>query len=76
MRELLVRPVLELAELIRTGEVSARELVLTSLEQIEQLEPHINAFTHVAHDAALRSAETIEPIAPAQPESRFNCARP
>src|SRR5918997_316498 len=46
---MLFRPVTELAELVRSGEVSSRELVQTSLDRIEQLNPQLNAFgDHVA----------------------------
>ncbi|MBV9194380.1 MAG: amidase [Solirubrobacterales bacterium] len=55
----LLRPVSELAELVRSGELAARELVEACLRRIDELEPRINAFTHVAHDAALAAAEEI-----------------
>ena len=45
--------------MIRTGELSARELVEKSLRRIDALEPQVNAFTHVAHDAALAAADEI-----------------
>ena len=59
MNDLLLRSALDLAALVRSGEVSASELVETSLRRIDELEPQINAFTHVAHDAAITSAEQI-----------------
>jgi amidase len=59
MEELLFRSAVELAAMVRSGEVSARELVSASLARIEALQPSINAFTHVAYDAALRSADQI-----------------
>jgi amidase len=58
--DLLFRPATELAGLVRAGELSARELVETSLRRIDALEPTINAFTHVAHDSALAAAHAIE----------------
>jgi amidase len=57
--ELLRRPAVELAGLIRRGQLSSRELVEASLRRIDQLEPHINAFTHVAHESALAVADEI-----------------
>jgi amidase len=57
--ELLMRPAVELAELVRSGELSAVELVQASLEAIDALQPSINAFTHVAHESALETARTI-----------------
>ena len=64
MSELLFRSALELAALVRSGELSARELVETSLRRIDELQPKVNAFTHVAHDSALETAETISPNDP------------
>lgn len=60
MNGLLTRPAVELAALIRTGDVSARELVEASLRRIDELEPKVNAFTHVAHESALAQAEKID----------------
>jgi amidase len=59
--DLLFRPALELAALIRTGELTATELVTAALERIDELQPAINAFTHVAHEQALHTAALIEP---------------
>ncbi len=51
---------IELASMIRAGELSAPELVEASLRRIDELEPQINAFTHVAHDSALAAADEVE----------------
>src|SRR5436190_2028344 len=59
--DLLFRPALELAAMIRSGELSARELVSASIARIEALEPTINAFTHVAYDSAVHTADAIKP---------------
>jgi amidase len=59
--DLLLRPASELAELIRSRELGARELVEASLRRIEELEPTINAFTHVAAESALAAADQIGP---------------
>ena len=61
MPELLERSAIELASLIRAGELSARELVELSLRRIDELEPAINAFTHVAHERALAAADAVVP---------------
>jgi len=58
--ELLLRPATELAALVRAGELTARELVEASLRRIDELEPAISAFTHVAHESALAAADGIE----------------
>jgi amidase len=57
--ELLTRPAVELAALVRSGELSAAELVQASLDRIDALQPTINAFTHVAHESALETALAI-----------------
>jgi amidase len=59
--DLLLRSTTELAALVRSGEVSARELVEASLRRIDELQPSLGAFTHVAHDAALAAADEIRP---------------
>ena len=64
MSDLLLRPVAVLAELVRSGELSATELVEASLARIEQLDPTINAFTHVASESALAIAGEIGPADP------------
>lgn len=48
-----------LAARVRSGELVARELVEESLRRIDELEPKINAFTHVAHESALAAASEI-----------------
>jgi amidase len=59
MADLLTRPAGELAHLVRTGELSARELVQASLEEIEAQEPELGAFVDVLADEALDAAEAI-----------------
>jgi amidase len=59
VNELLLRSALELAKLVRSGEVSSAELVETSLRRIDELQPQVNAFTHVAHDSAVQTAGEI-----------------
>ena len=57
--ELLRRSAVALAGLIHRGELSSRELVEASLQRIDELGPHLNAFTHVAHESALAAADGI-----------------
>jgi amidase len=61
MSELLFRSPVELAGLVRAGELSARELVEDSLRRIDELQPTVNAFTHVAHESALAAADSVAP---------------
>ncbi len=64
MSELLFRSAVELAEIVRSGQLSAVELVETSLRRIDELQPSINAFTYVAHEHALAQASGIAPSDP------------
>jgi amidase len=57
--DLMFRSALELAAMVRSGEISARELVATSLERIEELNPALNAFAQVDEERALATAEAI-----------------
>jgi amidase len=57
--ELMFRPAIELAQMVRSGEVSSRELVETALQRIEELNPELNAFVDVDGERALASAEKI-----------------
>jgi amidase len=57
--DLLFRSATELADLVRSGEVAARELVEASLRRIDELQPTINAFTYVAAESAPAAAAEI-----------------
>jgi amidase len=59
--DLMFRSAGELAGMVRSGEVSARELVQISLERIELLNPELNAFVEVDGERALASAAQIGP---------------
>jgi amidase len=59
--ELLQRSAVELASLVRAGELTAAELVQESLDRIDALQPSINAFTHIAHERAVADARAIRP---------------
>jgi len=48
---------LGLAELVRRGDVSARELALSAIERIDALNPKINAVIHTLYDDALKTAD-------------------
>jgi amidase len=52
--------VAEQAELVRSGSVSARELVETTLAQIEKLDPELNAFGAVYAERALIEADQAD----------------
>jgi amidase len=49
------------AQLVASGEVSARELVELSLERIERLDPQLNAFAAVYAEQALEQAAAPRP---------------
>jgi amidase len=59
--DLMFRPALELAAMVRAGELSARELVQLSLERIEELNPALNAFAQVDAERALAAADAVRP---------------
>ena len=59
--DVLFRSATELAAMVREGEVSSRELVETSLERIEELNPELNAFVEVDEEGALAAADAIAP---------------
>ena len=61
--DLMFRPASELASMVRTGEVSSRELVEISLERIEELNPQLNAFVDVDAERALAVADEVQPEA-------------
>ena len=58
--ELAFAGVARQAELIRLGEVSARELVMLYLERIERLNPQLNAFRKVMSERALVDAQQAD----------------
>jgi amidase len=59
--DLMFRGAGELAGMVRSGEISARELVQSSLDRIEELNPGLNAFVEVDAERALLAAEQIGP---------------
>ena len=59
--DLMFRPASELADMVRSGEISARELVQSSLDRIEELNPTLNAFVQVDAERALLAAAEVSP---------------
>lgn len=47
-------------ELLRSGDATAREVTEHALRAIGATQPTINAYTHVAYDAALEAAEAVD----------------
>jgi amidase len=58
--ELAFAGVARQAALIRSGEVSSRELVMLYLERIERLDPQLNAFGNVLSERALVDAQQAD----------------
>jgi amidase len=56
-RDLAFAGVARQAQLVRSGEISPRELVETALERIERLDPQLNAFRSVFAERALTEAD-------------------
>ncbi len=59
--DLMLKPVSELAALVRGGEIRAREMVSAALERIGDLDDRVNAFVEVDAERALAAADAIEP---------------
>ncbi|HEY5045564.1 MAG TPA: amidase [Solirubrobacteraceae bacterium] len=57
--DLMFRPAIELAGMVRAGEVSSRELVEISLARIAELNPRLNAFVQVDAERALAVADEV-----------------
>jgi amidase len=57
---LCLRPATELAELVRTREVSAAELLAAHLDQIERLNPHVNAICTLDAEGAAAAAARLD----------------
>ncbi|RUV46425.1 amidase, partial [Mesorhizobium sp. M5C.F.Ca.IN.020.29.1.1] len=53
-------PAVELAELIRTKEISPVEYMRVLLARIAELEPKVNAFAYFAADRAMNDAKKAE----------------
>src|SRR3954453_1284108 len=58
--ELLFRPALEQARLVRDGDVTSRELVEASLSAIERLNEELNAFVTLCDERALDEADDVQ----------------
>ena len=59
MSDLLFRPITELAELVRSGAISSRDLVEESLGRIDEVDGELGAFTFTDADGALAAADAI-----------------
>src|SRR4051795_671955 len=58
--ELLWKSALDQARLVREGECSSRELVDATLDAIDRVDGELNAYVHVAADAARAAADEVE----------------
>jgi amidase len=58
--DLIFRSAVDLARLIRTRAVSAREVMTAHLAQIERINPRVNAFCTLVCEQALRDAEQTD----------------
>ena len=59
--DLMLKPVQELAALVKGGEIAAREVVSAALARIGDLDERVNAFAEVDAERALEAADGIEP---------------
>ena len=53
-----------LAALVRSGEVTAKELVIAAIERAEERNPALNAIIHRQYERAIREAEAPLPDGP------------
>lgn len=58
--DLLTKPAVELARMVRDGEVTSRELTEASLARIEETNAALNHWTLVDADGALAAADAVE----------------
>jgi amidase len=58
--DLMFRPAVELAGMVRSGEVSSRELVEAAYEAIERRNGELNAFVTLCEERALAEADAVE----------------
>jgi amidase len=59
--DLMFRPARELAAMVHSGEVSARDLVEAAYEAIARLNGGLNAFVTLSEDRALAEADSVKP---------------
>ncbi|CAN5856520.1 hypothetical protein BH24ACT3_BH24ACT3_13120 [soil metagenome] len=52
--------VAEMAAAVRSGELSARELVVAAIDRIEALDGDVNAFVAVDFESALTDADAVD----------------
>src|SRR5437764_559653 len=57
--DLMFRPALELASMVRSGKVSSRELVEAAHEAIGRLNGELNAFVTLCEERALAEADAV-----------------
>src|SRR3954447_15536013 len=59
-QDLLWKSAVEQARLVREGECSSRELVDAALDAVERVDGELNAFVHVAPEAARAAADNVQ----------------
>ena len=62
--EYRARDAVGLAELVRSGEVAAREVLETAIDEIERLDPALNAVVIRNYEKAYDDAGVVDPMAP------------
>ncbi|MDQ3005070.1 MAG: hypothetical protein M3R47_06755 [Chloroflexota bacterium] len=60
--ELCFLPAIDLARLLRNKELSAREVGLAHLKQIERVNPKVNAIVTLVAEQALAEADRVDSI--------------
>ena len=72
MHELCRKSAGELAELIRSDEVSSREVVEAHLARIDAVNPAVNAVVHRIDESALEAADAADAVPPAERTGAFH----
>lgn len=62
MQEFLTKSALELAEMLRSGELTSVELTQACLDRIEKYNPQVNAFLFVNKEGALATAKEVDEL--------------
>lgn len=60
MKDLITKSAVQLAKMLRDGEITSTELTTLFLDRIEELNPRINAFITIDREGALKQASEVD----------------
>lgn len=70
------KTVRELASLLRSRKIGARELALEYLKEVDRKNPSINAYVTVCHEGALKAAEKAQELLNSKEDASMLCGIP